>query len=73
MTIILGVLPFIWVNDTHFLDTLGLFIPMAVYTLTDSVMSPEFNMDYPNLAHIDIFLIHLGTSRIIIGIIFTKN
>jgi hypothetical protein len=30
-------------------------------------------MNYPNLSHIDIFLIHLATARIIIGILFSKK
>lgn len=76
ITIILCVLPFIRENYKHFPDNLGLlglFIFISVYTLTNSVMTPEFQTNYPNLSEIDIFLIYLGTARIIIGITLTKN
>ena len=73
ITIMLGVLPFISVNHIPFLDTLGLFIIIVIYTLTDSVMTAELHTNFPNLSNIHIFLIHLGIARIIIKIIFTKN
>ena len=74
--IILCVLPFIMVNCIHLPDTLGLlwlFSLIGVYTLTNSVMTAVFHTNYPNLAETDIFLIYLGTARVIMGIFLTNK
>lgn len=74
--IILAVLPLIIVNYMDFRDTLGLlglFIFIIFDTLTELVMTTEFHTNYQNLSQIDIFLIYLGTARIIFDIYFTKN
>ena len=55
------------------LGLLGLFIFIIFDTLTELVMTTEFHTNYQNLSQIDIFLIYLGTARIIFDIYFTKN
>lgn len=59
----------------NFEGYLGLFwlMTIGVSILTDLAITPYFMINYPNIHHIDIFLIHLGTARIIVGILFAKK
>lgn len=55
------------------LSEIGFFIPIIMDILTDSVMTNEFHLDFPNISAMGVFLIHLGGARVIVDIIFNKN
>lgn len=63
-------------NCNHYPETLGFFglaTVIGVPTFTSLTMTPVFHMNYPHLSETDIFLIYLGTARVIMNIFFNKN
>jgi len=67
---------YIKLYNNHFHENFGLCGLMTfigVSTLIDLANTPEFNMYYPHLSETDVFILYMGTARIITGILFTAS
>jgi hypothetical protein len=74
--IMLLVLPLIMKNPMAFGDSLGSLVEISfiiLNTLTESVLTPEFQTNYPNISHTSIFFLHLGIAMILLNIYSSDN